>query len=120
MKSFLEINENNLDTSLLVNNWKKQCELEQKPLVIIYYFGQLAHISASISHLAQNKEASFSIDLKEIDKDFFFLGIKYFQSSLHFWNYRNNTFTFDDVHKDKAPAAAVEIFQLLEKYTSKH
>jgi hypothetical protein len=113
MRSFLEVNENNLESSQLINNWLKQCQLEQKPSVIIYHHDQLAHISASISHLMQEKGASVPIDLKEIDKSFFLLGIKYFQSSLHFWNYNNNMFTFDDVPNDKAQAAAVEIFQIL-------
>lgn len=117
MRRFLEVNENNLEIAQLVNNWLKQCQLEQIPSVIIYYHDHLAHISASISHLVQNKATDLPIDMKQIDKEFFFLGIKYFQSSLHFWNYNNNTFTFDDVPYDKAQAAAVEIFQILERCT---
>jgi hypothetical protein len=114
MRSFLEVNENNLEASQLVNNWIKQCELNHKPSVIIYHHDNLAHISASISHLIKGLDSSAALDLKEIDKSFFLLGIKYFQSSLHFWNYNNNMFTFDDVPNDKAQAAAVEIYQILE------
>src|SRR5688500_4697413 len=118
MKRYLEIHESNFNEKDLVKNWLSTCKREKRPCVLVYYHDGLAHITASIDYLVKDKTRNLGINEKLLDREFFFLGIKYFQSSLHFWSINDAVFTFDDVPKEQAPAAAVEIFPVLEKVVS--
>ncbi len=118
MKKILEVNEDNLTDKNLIAQWLTDCRQRTKPCIIIYYHGKLAQITATLSHLFQNENLHVQLNEKELDKAFFFLGLKYFQSTLHFWKYNQKFFTFDDIDREMAKQAATEIYLILEKLIS--